>query len=461
MKTPFEATLTDPSAPSRGGGESLAGRQLAHFRLERLLGKGGMGEVYEATDTALDRRVAVKVLPAEVAASANLRERFLREARSQARLQHPNVCHIYYVGEQDGLLFFAMELIDGESLAERLQREGRVPPDQAVELVRMAALGLREAHAHGFTHRDVKPSNLMVDRGGTVKVVDFGLVKQTGVADGGTGEAPRSTEGTALVGTPLYMAPEQAAGDALDQRADIYALGATLHHLVSGAPPFAGDSALELASQHLSSPRPRLAAPGRSGRVLAPIDALVDSMMRKDPADRPAGYDELVAQLERLSPARTRLAGFWVRFFAACIDLLLVSLVMIPLSLVVTDNNGWVLALLLGAYAVITVGRWGQTVGKAALEIEVVRTDGGRTGFARALLRALHQLAPLVFFGALSWGVSAAGAAHWMVAVSEVLVMLAFLRLPAAVALAALWRPDKRTGWDRVAGTMVRYRRLG
>jgi uncharacterized RDD family membrane protein YckC len=332
----------------------------------------------------------------------------------------------------------------------------------------MAALGLREAHRHGFTHRDVKPSNLMVDRGGTVKVVDFGLVKQTGAPQNQTAPGPdglRPPPGmvaTALVGTPLYMAPEQAGGEAIDLRADIYALGATLHHLVCGAPPFAGDSALDLASQHLSSPRPRLAAPGRSPRALAPLDTLVEHMMRKAPDDRPADYDQLVAELERLSPARTRAAGFWVRLFAACIDMIVLSVASVPLGMLFPPDADQAPLTALGLiYSVLCIGRWGQTLGKAALEVEVVRTDGGRAGYARATLRAAHQLAPLYLLAAGNFTAGRLDAPQWLVLSTGLLAVLAFLRLPAAVALAALWRPDKRASWDRAAGTMVRYRRLG
>ena len=141
---PVGATLTDEGAEHLPATDpnSLVGTDLAHFHIEALLGKGGMGEVYKATDTALDRPVAIKVLPPAIAEDNTLRSRFFREARAQARLHHPNVCHIYYIGEQGDRLFFAMEYIDGESLAARLQRQGKLAPDEAVELCRMSALGI-------------------------------------------------------------------------------------------------------------------------------------------------------------------------------------------------------------------------------------------------------------------------------------------------------------------------------
>ncbi len=224
------------------------------------------------------------------------------QARAQARINHPNVCHIYYIGEEEGRIFFAMELIEGESLQERLDRQGRIPAGEAVEYCRQAALGLREAARHGFTHRDIKPSNLMVDRHGHVKVVDFGIVKQAGDA-AATG---LTVEGGGLIGTPHYMAPEQARGEAIDARADIYALGATLHHLVSGRPPFDGGTPLAVVSRHFSEPRPRLVTdrPRRYGP--APLDLLLDRMMAKKVEDRFSDYDELLAAMDRLSPATTR-----------------------------------------------------------------------------------------------------------------------------------------------------------
>src|SRR5262249_53774385 len=163
---------------------------------------------------------------------------------------------------------------------ERLERKVKIPVGDAVELCRMAAEGLAEAQRHGFTHRDIKPSNLLVDRHGVVKVADFGLVKDA--ARGDVGETAQSGQ---IVGTPLYMAPEQAGGDPADHRADIYALGVTLHPLVAGKPPFAGATPLAVVSKHLSDPRPRL-----NREVL--VDALCDRMMAKRPDDRPATYDE-------------------------------------------------------------------------------------------------------------------------------------------------------------------------
>jgi len=461
---PHAATIAHPSGPGAAvGGPGIA--QLAHFRIERRLGKGGMGEVYLATDLALDRPVALKLIARDVASDPQLRQRFLREARAQARIQHPNVCHIYYVGEQDGRLFFAMEYVEGESLQERLERQGQLPAGEAVELCRQAALGLREAWRHGFTHRDVKPSNLMVDRHGVVKVVDFGLVKQA-AGDGAAGGASVTgvaREGAGFVGTPLYIAPEQAKGDPVDFRADVYALGATMHHLVAGTPPFGGDTTLAIISRHLVEPRPKLAnAKPRWGP--SPLDALCDRMMAKRPADRFASYDDLLAAMQLASPATSPPAGLWVRAFALMLDMSFVGLLMLPLQLLFGKQRDALLFLgAAAAYQVFFNGRLGRTLGKMALDLEVAASErAGPPGYATAAKR-----------WAVEWGVpSAALVGLWLldgaraagalsegvrIALDVPLVLLVLVALGGGAVLTAL-RPDRRAPWDVLAGTVVRYR---
>jgi len=275
-------TLTDPNRARPAGPDELDGAYFAHFRIERRIGRGGMGEVYLATDIALDRSVALKVLGREISDDTTARDRFVREARAQARINHPNICHIYFIGEQFGRLFFAMELVEGENLQQRIDRLGRLPHREAVELARMAAAGLAEAQKYGFTHRDVKPSNLLLDKHGVLKVADFGLV-----------DSPRAEIEEVIVGTPRYMAPEQSRGDQVDFRADMYALGVTLHHLISGAPPFGGRTVSELVAQHESDTRPRFADGSEA------LEAVCDRLMAKRPADRFASYAELLASLDQ------------------------------------------------------------------------------------------------------------------------------------------------------------------
>ncbi len=437
------------------------GTRLAHFRIERLLGQGGMGQVWLATDLALDRPVALKLLPAETAGDHDRRERLVREARAQARLVHPNVCHIYFIGEDEGRLFFAMEYVDGETLARRLER-GPIPPDAALELTRMAALGLRAADEAGFTHRDIKPSNLMIDRHGVLKVMDFGLVASSLVAvpagEASDGGAPVAA--SALVGTPLYMAPEQGRGEAVDHRADIYALGATLHHMISGAPPFAGDTAAALLSRHETATRPRLTAAATVKRTATLADDVVARMMAKRATDRYANYDQLIDALDRASTVRTRPAGLVVRGVAAFIDLLVAAMIVAPLMMLIPDgdDNVW-LVLVWALLYPLAISRWGATPGRAMLDLEVIAHRGAdRVGYLRAVSRFIVQFG-LVALGA---GVSNLGeeldleALH---AAGIALTVAGSVYIAIDVLYAALRSVDKRTVWDRAAGTRTCYRR--
>ncbi|HEX7681333.1 MAG TPA: serine/threonine-protein kinase, partial [Thermoanaerobaculia bacterium] len=310
-----DKTATAPHAPSPSNEPGLtAGQQLGHFRIERPLGAGGMGEVYLATDLALERPVAIKVLPAGVARDPARRDRMVREARAQARITHPNVGHIYFIGEEAGRLYFAMEYVAGETLAARIAT-GPVAVDDALSIIRSAALGLREAQRHGITHRDIKPSNLMIDGHGMVKVLDFGLAAGTSSVPGEVATGPVAQ--TSLGGTPLYMAPEQARGEPVDFRADVYALGATLFHLVSGRPPFEAETLDMLLTKHASAERPTV--PRRSGQprtTIAAVDALCSRMMAPAPADRFASYDELIRAIELASVDLARPAGMWARAMA-------------------------------------------------------------------------------------------------------------------------------------------------
>jgi serine/threonine protein kinase len=453
-----EKTLTEvghtPSPGTSPSGDERVGRNFAHFRVEGRLGSGGMGEVYTATDLALDRKVALKFLGREVAGSPQLRERFLREARAQARLNHPNVGHIYFVGEEDGQLFFAMELIEGQSLQGRLDRDEKVPPGEALELCRQAALGLREAHRHGFTHRDIKPSNLMLDRHGAVKIVDFGIVKQA-PAEGQDVGLTQEKGGT-LLGTPHYMAPEQARGDKVDFRADIYSLGATLHHLIAGKPPFDGDTALQVVARHLSDPRPRLTDKRQFTRPPsnALADDLIERMMAKRPDDRFASYDDLLATMERLSPTFSRPAGFWVRAFAFGIDFLVAILLTLPIEMLWGSNIDDAVLVLAAIYSIFTHARWGRTIGKAALDLEVVPWErAGRLGFVTAAKRFLWQCGlTYVLFGT-TWVLELYGLP------GAEIPGLVGLAIPLIFGGVAVFTPSKRTLWDKHSGTLVRYRR--
>jgi serine/threonine-protein kinase len=439
------ATLAAPPASPRAPNSALPeGLRLGHFRIDKQLGAGGMGEVYLATDIALDRPVAIKVLPSGVT-SGSARERLIREARAQARIQHPNVAHIYFIGEEDGRLYFAMEHLAGQTLADRAAA-GPLSVEDALAAIRAAALGLREAQRSGFTHRDVKPSNLMSDAHGVLKVLDFGLVAAMPEAASGP------VEQTSLAGTPLYMAPEQAKGLAIDLRADIYALGATLFHLVSGRPPFVADSVDELVSMHATALRPGIPRKGHARTEIAAVDRLIARMMAPDPADRFQTYDELLRELDLVSSRHTRPAGAWARSIATAIDFLVVTL----LALLVAapfgghgDIDGNIGNALILVYGTLTIARWGTTIGKAVLELQVVSiADGGKPSLTQAFVREATLFGPTVV----------ASYAQHLLDMDAIVTLIVFTLTILALFLAA-WRvPGKRAPWDRVAGTQVRYR---
>ena len=456
-------TATVPGQRDPAASPTLAaGMQLGHFRIENQLGVGGMGEVYLATDLALDRRVALKVLPDTVAKDPVRRDRMIKEARAQARVSHPNVAHIYFIGEQQERLYFAMEYIAGQTLADKLAA-GPLPVHDALALVRSAALGLREAQRSGFTHRDVKPSNLMIDAHGILKVLDFGLA--SGGVERATDDGP--VEQTSIAGTPLYMAPEQARGEAVDFRADIYALGVTLFQLVSGAPPFVADTPGALMSLHATAARPTLRR--RSGQArteITVIDALCSRMMAPSPEDRFSTYDELIREIELASESHTRPAGATVRFLAGLADLIIAAvagglmlLAASALGLLGDNVEGSPLIFtLLVVYLAIATARWGRTLGQALLEIEVVDVrTGGRPRIGSAIVRTVLPLAfPLVGVWA-SYVAELAG--YQLMGFVDLIIGLAFvLMTPVGMIWASIRSPGKRTLWDRVTRTMVRYR---
>ncbi len=217
----------------------LLGTVLAsRYEIRALLGRGGMGEVYEAVDRQLDRTVALKVLRPELAADRRFLVRFRREARTSARLSHPGIVAVHDVGEDEGRAFIVMEYVPGRTLGQIVRDEGAVAPARAARIGAAAADALAHAHDRGVVHRDVSPGNVMVTPDGEVKVLDFGIARAArGSARSGSPSAH---------GTVAYVAPEQARGEASDQRADVYALGAVLYELLTGRPPFEGATTVEV-----------------------------------------------------------------------------------------------------------------------------------------------------------------------------------------------------------------------
>ncbi len=255
------------------------------YSLERELGRGGMGVVYLARDVELDRLVAIKLLPPERAGDDATRARFVREARMAAKLSHPNIIPIFAVDEADGFVFYVMAFVDGETLGERVRARGPLSASEATRVLREIAWALGHAHAQGLVHRDVKPENILLERGtGRALVTDFGIAAAIG-----------SDEGPAVAGTPEYMSPEQAMGGELDARSDLYALGATAYFTVAGRPPFSGARAVDVVAKQVSLPVPPLAAAGSA--VPRKLAHLIERCLEKEPALRPAGALVLAEQL--------------------------------------------------------------------------------------------------------------------------------------------------------------------
>ena len=287
---------------------SLIGRQLGVFTIEAPIGAGGMGEVYRARDTRLDRTVAVKILPRELAADANRRQRFQREARAIAGLNHPNICTIHDVGHDEGLDYLVMELVEGETLAACLAN-GPLPLDQALTRAIEIADALDKAHRQGIIHRDLKPGNVMLasTRAGRthdahVKLLDFGLARLMPSAGGGSAaptDTTPMTEAGAVLGTLQYMAPEQIDGRPADARTDIFAFGALLYEMLTGRRAFAGDSSPRLMAAILRDDAPSLASV--QPPVPPALNWLVRTCLAKDPDDRFASIHDVLLELRRIA----------------------------------------------------------------------------------------------------------------------------------------------------------------
>ena len=284
-------------APAR----DLSGATLGDFRVEKLLGRGGMGEVYLAQQLSLGRPVALKVLRPDLLSSPASLARFEAEAATAARLNHPNIVHIYAVGGEGRARYIAMEYVPGWTLREYLERKGRPDLRLAFSIMRQATLAVGAAGEVGLVHRDIKPENLLMTRKGLVKVADFGLCRVEGAS------RPEMTQAGVTVGTPLYMSPEQVQGRPLDHRSDLYSLGVTFYHMLAGSPPFRGEASLAVAMRHVHEAPVSLGVhrPDLPEELLA----LVMKLLAKDPADRPQRADEVLADLARAREAALHLLG--------------------------------------------------------------------------------------------------------------------------------------------------------
>ena len=264
-------------------------KTFGEFEIGIRLGVGGMGQVFKARQASLDREVALKVLPAQSAQNQEMKDRFFREARSAAKLVHPNVVQVYAVGEENDVPYFAMEYVRGADLGKRLEEGQQFSTREILNISSSVVMALAAAEEHGIVHRDVKPGNIMIDEKGVVKVMDFGLAKAT------TTGVTNITQAGFVVGTPTYMAPEQGEGLEVDIRADLYSVGCVLYELVTGRPPFVAENPVGMIYQHIHQEP-------QSPTELNPacpqeLETIILKALEKQAAHRYAGPREMLKDL--------------------------------------------------------------------------------------------------------------------------------------------------------------------
>ncbi|HEX3447019.1 MAG TPA: protein kinase, partial [Isosphaeraceae bacterium] len=439
---PFVTGQSTPGGPSSARRQAVtelavAGERVGPNRLEREIGRGGMGAVYAAWDEILDRPVAVKLITATCDASAEILKRFEQEARLAAQVRHENVAQVFSVGQDRHRPYMVLELLHGRTLQQLVEESGPVPLQAAWSFITQGATGLRAANQLGIVHRDIKPSNLMLTHEVVVKVLDFGISKLVVEEEQGseTARAPkfdrmwsdpawrdaRLTRTGAVLGTPLYMSPEQAKGQPMDCRSDIYSLGMTLYYLLAGQPPFDCSDPLDLLAKQCEA-----APPSLKDEVvgLTPERAeVLERMIAKDPEARFQNYEELLEALHATARLPER-ASLGPRVLAALLDLVLFSVIgtliawiPVPGSLGrVSGPIGFHLAWILPA---VGVWRWRVTPATWVIGLRVTRPHGGRVGLVRSLVRQIAYepvliLAPLASFLAWPTGTSLAIALNGM-----------------------------------------------
>ena len=427
------------------------GTLLAHYRVEGVLGAGGMGTVYRAHDTSLDRPVAIKVLRSQFSDEPVIVDRFVREARAAARVVHPNLAHIYFVGEVGGHRFFTMEFVPGSSLEAYVEEVGPLPLDEAVDLIVQAATGLGATHAAGVIHRDVKPANLIRRPDGLLKVADFGLSKSL---DGDVGSTGVGT----IVGTPTYMSPEQCRGEEVDPRTDIYALGLVAYHLLAGGPAFPSEAVGKVLDDQMNRPLPSLLS---TRPELSPlVDDVLAKLCAKKPDDRPADMATVIELFETIRPRAVEPAPIVVRAFAFGIDAVVVGTFFFASvgALFVVDDLGvpnvltstlryeFYVGFLVLMHLVLEITK-STSMGKYLGHLEVVSNDGTPPGAVQLTLRFLlrYPSALLALVGPL--GIDMLVIGLWMSQAAALFIGFA----------AALF-PARRTLSDRLTRTLVTTR---
>jgi DNA-binding response OmpR family regulator/predicted Ser/Thr protein kinase len=271
---------------------SLIGKQMDNYRAITLIGAGTMGGVLQGWDVALEREVALKIISYELSTKQQFRDLFIKEARVVSRLNHPNIAQIYSIGSSNDILYYAMEFIDGETLKDVLNREGRLNSLKGLRYLLTICEALDFVYRSGIVHRDIKPANIMINNMGILKLVDFGLANVHGSEISGRDKKM-------IMGTPLYMSPEQIVGLTLDHRSDMYSLGATFYHALCGEPPFKSEDFKEILDQHLNSPLIPLEE--RHSKTAPALCKIIDKMLSKDPNDRYNEFQDIITELKKLN----------------------------------------------------------------------------------------------------------------------------------------------------------------